>query len=112
MKAASAGWVAWACMLLGWLLCAAFCLLLTTGLEAWPAAYDTIFPAAILLLFGNVLLFVFLGLRHGRSSWALMRAVLALCVAEGLLIWLLYLTGRHIIGAQGIFGLDPVSVSC
>lgn len=94
----NSAFLAWAGALAGWIVCAFFCLLLTVGLEPWPEAYDTLFPAAMLVLFGNILAFIVIGIRHGASTSRLLGWVLAFCVAEGLLLFLLYLAGRYAIG--------------
>lgn len=90
------GWREWFAIVCGWLVCAAMCLGLTIGLEPWPAAYDTFYPVAILLLFGNVFLFLFIGSRWAANPVRLYGSVARLCVGEGLLLAGSYVLGRFI----------------
>lgn len=87
-------WSEWLAIVAGWLVCAAFCLALTIGLEAYPAAYDTFYPVAILFLFGNVFLFMFIGSRWAGHPGRLYASVARLCIGEGILLAGLYLLGR------------------
>lgn len=83
----------------GWFVCAAMCLFLTIELEGWPRAYDFVLPAAVAVLFSNVLVFIFTASRHGENVGKLFRAVCRICVTEGLLFFVLFLWGRFFIGA-------------
>lgn len=92
------GWLSWFICVLGWLLCAAMCLWLTILLETWPYAYDMLFPAILLVLFCNILVFLFIGSRWGNRSRNILVAVVRVCIGEGLLLAGLYLLGRFAIG--------------
>lgn len=94
-----AGWLSWAVSVAGWLVCAALCLWLTIELEAWPQAYEVLFPAIVLVLFCNIFLFLFVATRWARQTARLFGAVTRLCVGEGLLLLLLYAAGRWGMGA-------------
>lgn len=83
----------------GWFACAAMCLFLTIELEGWPRAYDFVLPAAVAVLFSNILVFIFTASRHGENVGKLFRAVCRICIAEGVLFFLLFLWGRFFIGA-------------
>ncbi|MBD5608012.1 MAG: hypothetical protein HDQ93_04080 [Desulfovibrio sp.] len=91
-------WLAWLCVVCGWLLCAFLCLGLTVELEAYPVAYDTLFPAILVILFGNIFVFIFLVNRWGASLRALMGATIRLCVGEALILACLYCLGRFAFG--------------
>lgn len=88
------GWKEWFAIVAGWLACAALCLGLTISLEAYPAGYDTFYPLAILILFGNVFLFMFIGSRWAGQPVMLYASVARLCVGEALLLGGFYLLGR------------------
>lgn len=92
-------WLPWLISVLGWLVCASFCLLLTINLESWPDAYDILFPAVLLMLFGNIFVFLFLASRYGTQPARLGAAVARLCLGEGLLLAGLYVLGRFAIAA-------------
>lgn len=91
--------LSWFYCVLGWLLCAALCLVLTVELENWPQAYDMFFPAILLILFCNVLVFLFIASRFGNRSKALLGAICRVCLGEGLLLGGFYLLGRFAMGA-------------
>ena len=93
------GWRGWLIVVCGWLACAFLCLALTVGLEAYPAAYDSLFPFVLLLLFGNVFAFLFVINRRGDSLARVGGAVLRLCVGEALLLAGLYCLGKYGLGA-------------
>lgn len=90
--------LAWALAVAGWLLCSAMCLWLTIALEPWPMAYDMLFPAVILVLFGNIFLFLLVATRWAASLRKLANSVMRLCLGEGLLLGGLYLLGRFCMG--------------
>lgn len=92
------GLLAWLVCVLGWVLCAAMCLALTIELENWPQAYDMLFPAILLILFCNILVFLFVASRWGRGKKSLFGSVARVCIGEGLLLGGLYLLGRFAIG--------------
>ncbi|MDO5483638.1 MAG: hypothetical protein Q4F27_01895 [Desulfovibrionaceae bacterium] len=85
--------------IIGWFVCAAFCLLLTIRLEAWPQAYDMALPAVLGVLFGNLAVFVFVPLRMKDKPGLLFRAVVRICLVEGLLLLALYFAAKYIAGA-------------
>lgn len=91
--------LAWAIAVAGWLLCASFCLILTIGLEPYPYAYDMFFPAVLLILFCNILVFLFVSTRWGNSARQLFLAVARVCTGEGLLLCMFYVLGRYAIGS-------------
>ena len=93
------GWLSWAVAVAGWLICAVLCLWLTIALEAWPYAYEVFFPAIVLILFCNILVFLFVATRWGSQTRRLFGAVVRVCVGEGLLLLLMYAAGRYGIGA-------------
>ena len=94
----AAGWLSWAVAVAGWLVCAGFCLWLTIALEAWPYAYEVFFPAILLILFCNILVFLFVATRWAGVPRRLFGAVARVCVGEGLLLLLMYAAGRYGIG--------------
>ena len=77
-----------------WLACAALCLALTIALEQFPAAYEILFPAVILLLFGNIFVFLFITSRWGKDTRKLFSAVSRVCIGETLILLGLYCLGR------------------
>lgn len=89
------GLVAWLVCVAGWLLCAALCLGLTILLEAYPYAYDLFFPAILLILFCNILLFLFIAARWGLILSKLCGAVLRLCAGEAIILAGMYVLGRY-----------------
>ncbi len=93
------GWLGWLAAVCGWLVCAMFCLLLTIELEAYPYAYDMIFPAVLLILFCNILVFLFISTRWATQTGKLASSVLRVRLGEGLLLAGLYVLGRYAIGA-------------
>lgn len=93
------GWLSWTVSVLGWLVCAGLCLWLTIALEAWPYAYEVFFPAVLLILFCNILVFLFVTTRWGSHTRRLFGAVVRICIGEGLLLLLMYAAGRYGIGA-------------
>lgn len=82
----------------GWLICAALCLFLTIRLEAWPQAYDMALPAVLGVMFGNLAVFVFVPLRLKDDMKILFRAVVRICVVEGLLLLALYFAAKYVAG--------------
>ncbi|MBD5626622.1 MAG: hypothetical protein HDQ90_03900 [Desulfovibrio sp.] len=92
------GWLSWVVAVAGWLICAGFCLWLTIALEAWPYAYEVFFPAILLILFCNILVFLFVATRWASQTRRLFGAVARVCVGEGLLLLLMYAAGRYGIG--------------
>lgn len=88
------GWLAWLVCVLGWLVCAGFCLWLTIALEAYPYAYDIFFPAILLILFCNILLFLFIATRWAPSVSRLCGAVARLCIGEAIILAGMYGLGR------------------
>ena len=93
------GLLRWLACVLGWLVCAGMCLTLTVELEKWPEAYDMFFPAILLILFCNILLFLFIASRFGSKGKSFFVAIALLCAGEGLLLAVFYLLGRFTIGA-------------
>lgn len=93
------GWLSWMVSVAGWLICAGMCLWLTIALEAWPYAYEVFFPAVLLILFCNILVFLFVATRWGARTGRLFGAVGRVCAGEGLLLLLMYVAGRYGIGA-------------
>lgn len=92
------GFWAWLVCVAGWLLCAGLCLWLTIALEAYPYAYDLFFPAILLILFCNILLFLFIATRWAKSLEKLCGAVLRLCAGEAILLAGMYGLGRFLTG--------------
>lgn len=93
------GWLAWAVSVAGWLICAAICLLLTLYLEQWPYAYDMLFPVVLVILFGNIFLFLFIATRWGGRNGRLLASVARVCIGEALFLGGLYILGKYGIGA-------------
>lgn len=93
------GILRWLISVAGWLACAAMCLWLTIELEAYPAAYDMFFPAVLLILFCNILLFLFVATRWATQTGKLASSVIRLCIAEALLLAGMYALGRFAIAA-------------
>lgn len=92
------GWLIWLMAVAGWLVCAALCLAVTIGLEAWPQAWDMFFPAILLILFCNILLFLFITSRWVSDLRRAAGSVVRICVGEGLLLAGIYALGRFGIG--------------
>lgn len=92
------GFAAYAAAVAGWLICAAFCLWLTVELEAWPAAYDMFFPAVLLILFGNIFVFLFISSRWARQTSRLFSSVFRVCLGEAFLLAGMYILGRYFLG--------------
>ena len=92
------GWLSWVVAVAGWLICAGLCLWLTIALEAWPYAYEVFFPAILLILFCNILVFLFVATRWGSQTRRLFGAVARVCIGEGLLLFIMYAAGRYGIG--------------
>lgn len=92
------GWIVWVVAVSGWLVCAFFCLVLTVQLEEFPDAYETLFPAVVLMLFCNLFIFLHITSRWGRQLKKLVFSVIRVCVGEGLLLAGLYALGRFAIG--------------
>ena len=93
------GLLRWFSCVAGWLICAAMCLWLTISLEVWPCAYDMFFPAVLLILFCNILIFLFIASRWADKGRALLGAVIRVCLGEAILILGMYLLGRFAIGS-------------
>lgn len=91
-------WLNWLTATAGWLLCAALCLAFTIYMEEFPHAYDVLFPAVLIMLFGNILVFLFIASRWGSKLGILARAVGRVCLGEALLLGGLYCLGRFCIG--------------
>lgn len=87
-------WLVWLVSILGWLVCAGLCLWLTIALEAYPYAYDLFFPAILLILFCNILLFLFIATRWGGQPGKLCVSVLRLCMGEAIILAGMYALGR------------------
>ena len=88
------GFLSWLACVLGWLVCAAFCLAAFIGLEAYPAAYDIFFPAILLVLFCNIFLFLFVATRWSGNWGRLLGSIIRVCAGEGLLMAGIYALGR------------------
>ena len=97
-KQPSTGGVAWLIGGGGGLICAAMCLFLTVSLEGRPKAYNFVLPAVVAILFSNIVVFLFMSSRFGEHAGILFRAVSRVCMAEGVLLLLLYAGGRFFIG--------------
>lgn len=93
----SAGFLAWAVSVAGWLICAALCLWLTIALEAYPAAYDTFFPAIILILFCNILVFLFITTRWVGNLRRLAGSVLRVCLGEAIILGGMFCMGKYLL---------------
>lgn len=91
-------WLNWLIATCGWLVCAAICLWLTILLEEFPKAYDILFPAVLVMLFGNIFVFLFIASRWGNRTPMLINAVSRVCAGELLLLGGLYCLGRFAIG--------------
>lgn len=92
-------WLSWVWSVAGWLVCAFMCLWFMVELETWPNAYDLFFWAVILLLFGNIFMFLFVVTRWGLWPGRLLGAVARVCVGEGLILLCFYLVGRFAVGS-------------
>ncbi len=92
-------WINYIIATLGWLACAALCLVLTIKLEEFPNAYDTLFPVILLLLFGNIFVFLFIASRWSRNTKKLSLAVSLVCFSETLLVIGIYCLGRFLIAS-------------
>lgn len=93
------GLYSWITAVMGWLICAAFCLFLTIKLEAYPNAYDTFFPAVLLILFCNILIFLFVSTRWGQQTKKLFGSVVRVCAGEAIILGGLYILGKYFIGS-------------
>lgn len=92
-------WLKWLVSLLAWLCCATLCLILTVEIEIYPVAYSTLFPAILLILFGNIFIFLFIANRWGFDTKRLIASSLRVCVGEALLLAGLYALARFGFGA-------------
>ncbi len=92
----NSGWLGWLICVAGWLACAGLCLWLTIALEAYPAAYEVFFPAILLILFCNILLFLFVATRWAHDLKRMASSVLRLCIGEGILLAGIYALGRYL----------------
>lgn len=91
----NAGFVAWLICVAGWLICAGLCLWLTIALEAYPYAYEVFFPAVLLILFCNILVFLFIATRWGADIRRLGGSVIRVCLGEGVILAGMYGLGRY-----------------
>lgn len=91
-----AGWIGWLVCVCGWLVCAGMCLWLTIALEAYPYAYDLFFPAILLILFCNVLLFLFIATRWAADAKRLAGSVGRLCLGEAILLGGMFFLGKYL----------------
>lgn len=98
-NAAKALWINYLIATGGWLACAALCLALTIKLEEFPYAYEVFFPAVLLMLFGNIFVFLFIASRWSADTKKLSLAVGRVCLAETLFAIGFYCLGRFLIGA-------------
>lgn len=80
------GLLAWLAAVCGWLLCAALCLWALLELERWPYGYEVFFPAILLILFCNILLFLFVAGRWGSNARRLALSVGRICLGEAILL--------------------------
>lgn len=96
---AKKGVLIWLGAVLGWLVCAGICLLTSIGLETYPDAYDMLFPAVLLMLFGNVFVFLFIISRWGNQAAKFFGSIIRICVGEGLLLAGLYALGKYALGS-------------
>lgn len=85
----------WLISVAGWLACAGLCLWLTLELEAYPYAYDMFFPAVLLILFCNILVFLFIVSRWGQDLGRLAGSVARVCLAEAIILAGMYGLGRY-----------------
>lgn len=92
---AGRNWLGWLFSVGGWLVCAGMCLETTILLEAWPAGYDALFPAILLIIFCNVFVFLFIAARWGSRLKTLAAAVVRVCAGEGLFLAGIYALGRY-----------------
>ena len=88
---------AWAVSVVGWLTCAALCLWLTIALEPYPAAYETFFPAVLLILFCNILVFIFVTGRWAADLRRLTASVLRVCIGEGIILAGMFCMGKYLL---------------
>lgn len=98
-NAVSCGWFGNACLVVaGWFVCAAMCLYMTICLEQWPAAWDSMFPVAVAILFGNFAVFYTVSLRCTARGKSLAMPVFFICFGEAALFGIMYMIGRYMIG--------------
>lgn len=88
--------MAWFLCLCGWLACAGMCLWFTVEMEAYPAAYDMFFPAVLLILFCNILLFLFVASRWAQNLRRLAGSIARICIGEGFFLAGMYVIGRFL----------------
>lgn len=91
--------LSWSISVGGWLICAGLCLGLTIALEYYPVAYDIFFPAIIIILFGNIFIFIFVSGRWGANTKNLLFSTLRICIGEFLILTLFYLIGKYAINS-------------
>lgn len=89
------GIAAWFICVCGWLACAGMCLWLTIALEAYPYAYDMFFPAVLLILFCNILVYLFIATRWALDLRRLAGSVLRVCAGEGLILAGMFAMGKY-----------------
>lgn len=89
------GLAAWFICVAGWLICAGLCLWLTIELEAYPYAYDMFFPAVLLILFCNILVFLFIATRWAMDFRKLSGSVIRVCVGEAIILAGMYALGKY-----------------
>lgn len=88
-------WLGWFILVAGWLTCAAFCLLCSIGLEPYPFAYETFFPAIVILLFCNIFVFFFISSRWRGQLKRIAGSTVRIVIGEGLLLAGIFLLGKY-----------------
>ncbi len=89
------GFVAWVVCVAGWLICAGLCLWLTIALEAYPYAYEMFFPAVLLILFCNILVYLFVATHWANDIRRLLGSVIRVCIGEAIILAGMYALGRY-----------------
>lgn len=90
------GFMAWLFCVAGWLICAGLCLWLTISLEAYPYAYEMLFPAVLLILFCNILVFLFIATRWAQDIRRLAGSVVRVCAGEAIILAGMYAIGMYV----------------